>query len=114
MPDGPVLNLVVLRCADVAKTRAFYEALGLTFVDEQHGDGPKHVSCALASLVLELYPATKANPADKVGLAFTVTDLSATITALANAGGVLRSPPTGSASSAVFVDPDGRRVEVCS
>jgi catechol 2,3-dioxygenase-like lactoylglutathione lyase family enzyme len=38
------LDHVVLRCADLERSRAFYEALGLTVVPEQHGAGPAHFS----------------------------------------------------------------------
>lgn len=38
----PSLSLLVLRAADVERTRGFYEALGLVFTREQHGSGPVH------------------------------------------------------------------------
>jgi lactoylglutathione lyase len=52
-----VMNLVVLYVKDLERSRRFYEALGLEFVHEQHGDGPAHYACAMSDLVLELYPA---------------------------------------------------------
>ena len=48
--------LVVLRSANIEKSRAFYEAIGLTFVEEQHGNGPLHLACETDTLVFELYP----------------------------------------------------------
>ncbi|HMG45745.1 MAG TPA: alkaline phosphatase family protein [Acidimicrobiales bacterium] len=41
---APALELVVLRVADLPAARAFYEAVGVTFVEERHGGGPEHVA----------------------------------------------------------------------
>ena len=51
------VTLIVLRCADLERSVAFYAALGLTVTREQHGTGPVHFSCTLDhGVVLELYP----------------------------------------------------------
>lgn len=51
----PSVVLVVLRCEDLATSLRFYERLGLSFVEEQHGGGPVHFASELPSgLVLEL------------------------------------------------------------
>lgn len=55
----PRASLIVLRARDVERTLAFYEALGLRFVQEKHGSGPIHFSSTLGSTVVELYPASK-------------------------------------------------------
>jgi catechol 2,3-dioxygenase-like lactoylglutathione lyase family enzyme len=60
----PALTLLVLRVTDLERSRAFYAALGLAPVAEQHGRGPAHYSCTLGALVLELYPA---RPGEAVG-----------------------------------------------
>jgi len=39
-PAGPRLTLLVLYTSDLETSRAFYEALGLTFTAERHGTGP--------------------------------------------------------------------------
>lgn len=59
------LDVVVLRCADLDATLAFYERLGLEFAEEQHGRGPRHFSTQLGAAVLELYPATDRFPIDQ-------------------------------------------------
>ncbi len=46
----------VIRTGDMEGTRRFYEALGLAFVEEQHGDGPRHYACERNGCVLEIYP----------------------------------------------------------
>ncbi len=47
----------VLYCADIDVTRAFYECLGFSFVEERHNDGkgPRHYACSLGGFVIELY-----------------------------------------------------------
>lgn len=50
------LTLLVLRCADIERSRALFEAIGLEFSREKHGDGPVHYAANLAGTVLELYP----------------------------------------------------------
>lgn len=90
------LNLLVLRCRDIEKTREFYSQLGFQFVPEQHGNSPLHYSSQLGALTLELYP-TKSNP-DTVRLGFSVPESVLLQLGLNNLG-VLR-------------DPDGRSVEL--
>jgi catechol 2,3-dioxygenase-like lactoylglutathione lyase family enzyme len=98
------LTLVVLRCADLARARAFYEALGLSLVRERHGGGPEHLSCALeGGAVLELYPAGgKTTAGMRLGLA--VADVEAALAAARAVGGVV--------SGSVVTDPDGHRIEL--
>jgi catechol 2,3-dioxygenase-like lactoylglutathione lyase family enzyme len=96
--------LLVLRCADLPASKAFYEALGLTFRLEKHGRGPEHWSCQIGSLVLELYPTSTA-PTSTERLGFHVVDVQAAVTAAVAAGGRLEGP-------ALVVDPDGRKVEL--
>jgi len=52
--EKPVL---VIRTDDLEKTRLFYEALGLTLVEERHAGCPTHYSCDFGGLLLEFYPA---------------------------------------------------------
>ena len=69
MSQRTTLAYVVLRCSELSAARAFYEALGLVFVEEKHGKGPLHLSCDLNGMVLELYPRGKrASGAVRLGL----------------------------------------------
>ncbi len=36
------LTLLVLKNRQVDRVRTFYEALGIDFIEEQHGKGPRH------------------------------------------------------------------------
>lgn len=108
------VNLLVLRCADVARTRAFYECLDLEFSEHQHGKGPVHSGTMDGKgLVLELYPASEKNPLDRSGLGFGSPNLERVIAAFVSRNfepGVIEEKPWG--MTFVVRDPDGRRVEV--
>jgi catechol 2,3-dioxygenase-like lactoylglutathione lyase family enzyme len=106
-----VLEYVVLRCADMERSRAFYEALGLHLVDEQHGSGARHYSCRLRNVVLELYPLA-ARPTSGVRLGIQVPNLEATVEAVRAIGAVVRMNGSGATASAVLRDPDGHEIAV--
>lgn len=108
------INLVVLRSTQLQSTQRFYEALGLSFVDEQHGQGPAHVSATTPSgIVFELYPLPKGEELDTstrgVRLGFRLEGVDAAVKAAVLAGGDLMSRDD---TRAVLRDPDGRKVEV--
>jgi catechol 2,3-dioxygenase-like lactoylglutathione lyase family enzyme len=108
------LNLVVLKVSDIDASARFYTALGLSFVREQHGKGPAHLSCLLGSVLLEIYPAGNGPTSNATRLGFEVTSLSATLTALLAGGGNVISEPKASSWGlrAVVTDPDGHNVEL--
>lgn len=107
------LNLIVLKTHQLGRVEEFYSALGLSFVEEKHGDGPHHLSARAGGLVMELYPLpADAGPADATTrLGFAVPDLDAV---LAGLGAAVVSGPRSTewGRRAVVRDPDGRRVEV--
>jgi catechol 2,3-dioxygenase-like lactoylglutathione lyase family enzyme len=106
------LNLLVLRCRQIERTKAFYELFGLTFVKEQHGGGPEHYSASDDVGLFELYPADT-NAADRTGLGFAFPDIEAVHMALRKgqyAPQKVRETEVG--RTFVVYDPDGRRVEV--
>ncbi len=53
------MAVFVLRTNEVEKTLEFYQTLGLTFVQEQHGNGPVHYACESNGNVFEIYPQGK-------------------------------------------------------
>lgn len=120
-----MLNLVVLRCHDLARSRRFYDALGLRFVDERHGDGPPHLAATLpGGPVVELYPAADpvtalpAQVARDPRLGFAVEHIDAVVAQIEGLGGQVVVRPSDSSAHehhvrrAIVVDPDGRRVEL--
>lgn len=103
-----MLNLLVLRCADIHISRQFYECLGLTFTDEQHGKGPTHYACEVGAMVLELYPPNDSGTTQNLMLGFSVSDLTAMLDALAMLGYQPKSPPKN--KRCTVLDPDGNTV----
>ncbi len=89
--NGISLNLLVLRCTNLQASKAFYEDLGMIFVEEQHGKGSKHYSTELSGMILELYPLVDNQNIDHLRLGFTSTLVKERI---------------------VLSDPDGRKVEL--
>jgi lactoylglutathione lyase len=110
----PTLSLVVLQCANIQAARDFYSLLGLTFVEEQHGKGPRHFSAAIGSFVLEIYPCQANKPSAPLRIGFRVPSLDQTLAVLrSNRARIVREAsdsPWG--RRAVVEDPDGNRIEL--
>jgi lactoylglutathione lyase len=104
------INLIVLRCICINKTREFYEKLGFSFQLEKHGAGPEHYAASNNGFVLELYPLQNNQMADNVRLGFTVPDLLSSIKSMP-----VHKPlfERGGQQFCLFKDPDGRIIE-CS
>jgi len=102
------LNLLVLRCKNIQVTKAFYEKLGMIFVQEQHGKGAVHYSTYVDEMVLELYPLKEGFEIEQSRLGFSV------------AKGFIENMQDDVVSQyefngqKVFVvqDPDGRKIEL--
>jgi catechol 2,3-dioxygenase-like lactoylglutathione lyase family enzyme len=99
------LAYVVLRCADLERSRRFYEVLGLPLVLEQHGSGSQHYSAEIGGVVLELYPFS-GQPTSGLRLGLVVSDLAGLIESL-KAMGMLVSRTD---ASATVLDPDGHQI----
>ena len=113
--SGTSLNLIVIRSADINKSRAFYELLGIKFQREQHGSGPKHFAADIDGMIFELYPQTNDSGAfDSVRLGFVIHALAATVSQLEQFGSkiILWPKDTEFGKRAIVKDPDGRRIEL--
>ena len=115
----PSMSLIVLRTGTIEAMLAFYRALGLTFVQEQHGTGAIHYSTVLGEVILEIYPAEAGQAPDrKTGgatmIGIKVKSVDAVVEALQNMGIKPLSPPKDSAwgRRATVLDPDGRLIEL--
>jgi predicted enzyme related to lactoylglutathione lyase len=113
MPDA-VLNLIVLRSADLDLAARFYGKLGIHFTRERHGAGTEHLTCRLGSVVLEIYPRTATITTAGVRLGFQVASLDATVAALEEVGADLLAEPADSlwGRRAMVADLDGHRIEL--
>lgn len=113
---NPSVSLIVLRSPDTDELSRFYEAIGLRFVEEQHGAGPRHVVATAPGTVVEIYPTSTAvdvgGPND-LRLGFDVDDLDATLGRVVE---LTDNEPTlvdrNGRRVAIVVDPDGRSVEL--
>jgi len=110
------LNLLVLRCRDIERSKSFYQLFGMAFNREQHGNGPEHYSSSDEANggggVMELYPTEGAAP-DQTGLGFVtgeLDDLHMLLRRNQFAPREIRDTELG--RMFVVRDPDGRRVEV--
>jgi lactoylglutathione lyase len=110
------LSLIVLRSANIDAALKFYQAIGLTFVQEQHGSGPVHYACEMGKTILEIYPAEAGTaPERKSGgatmLGFSVASVDEILAQLST---TIITPPKDSAwgRRAVVFDPDGRAIEL--
>ena len=106
------ITYLVLRCADIERSRIFYESLGLLLVAERHGTGREHYSTRIGSLVLELYPLTDADTRGlRIGIS--VSDLSTILRAIERTGGTpIRVALDASPPIALIRDPDGHLIEL--
>jgi lactoylglutathione lyase len=135
------INAFIVWTADVTRAAAFYRALGVALVDEQHpatasagasvpmnersgspagalDDGPLHAAADVAGVHVAIYPApeTARAPAYRTTgaamLGVEVASLSAVLAAVGDAP-ILRGPEDMPwGRRVVLADPDGRPVEV--
>lgn len=111
----PRLCLVVIRSRDLATSRRFYEAIGLTFREEQHGNGPRHLTCILGDTVFEIYPVSSdEDSTTSARLGFRIRDIELALSAVVDRSGTIVSQPKASpwGKRAVVRDPDGHVVEL--
>ena len=109
------LNLLVLKTHDVQRLRSFYESIGISFKEEQHGPGPLHFAGQMGQVVIEIYPLAADRPVDdSTRLGFRIRDPDRVVEAVPSAGGRVVTAPreTEWGYAAIVADPDGRRVEL--
>lgn len=110
-----MLNLIVLRAANVQASVAFYNALGCAFACHRHGEGAEHWAEENGAVVFEIYPGSGEQPATTgLRLGFSVASMQETLALVTNAGGkiVFKPKPSPWGLRAVVTDPDGNRVEL--
>lgn len=110
----PSLNLVVVYSLDMDAARDFYRLLGMSFVSEQHGSGPRHYAATMGDMVFELYPRRDEIGATSLRLGFRVPSVDPLVEQLQGRGIRVVSPPKDSpwGRRAVVEDPDGNRIEL--
>jgi lactoylglutathione lyase len=111
----PILNLVVLRSADIEKASRFYRQMGLLFTRHSHGSGPEHYTSKVDGLVFEIYPLTaKSSPTTGTRIGFSVDSVDEIVRMLSEIGVKVVTPPSDSewGRRAVVLDFDGHVVEL--
>jgi len=114
MPDVS-LKLLVLKTHHVDVLRAFYEVIGMSLCEEQHGSGPVHYSAKLGDVVLEIYPLAEGGQADTTSrIGFAVDDLGYVLETLwrRELAPITKARETEWGLRSVVRDPDGRAVEL--
>lgn len=116
--ETTTLSLIVIRASDVEASLTFYRALGVAFIQEQHGTGPVHYSCDFGGMVFELYPskaeASQVSSTDTTMLGFQVASLEKTLAQLQRLGIEPVSAPKDSAWGrwVNVIDPSGRPIQI--
>ena len=108
------LSLLVLRCADLTASVAFYRALGLDFQEEQHGNGPQHFACEEDGFVFELYPSIPfaATKDSQSRLGFRIASVESAQQNLKEIGIEATLKDSSWGARLILQDPDGRTVEI--
>lgn len=109
------LNLLVIRCQDIHRSKKFYELLGFEFELHRHGNGPEHYSTTNSETVFELYSHRGSQPSTSaVRFGFRISTLDEHFQLLVDAGGQLVSSPKDSewGRRAVLKDLDGHTIEL--
>ena len=108
------IRLVVIRVADLERSRRFYEALGVRFNFEQHGAGPEHLAAEMGGVVFEIYPRGTGPTSTGTRIGFRVPSIASVLSAAQTAGAKVLSPPSKSpwGLRAVIADPDEHRIEL--
>jgi catechol 2,3-dioxygenase-like lactoylglutathione lyase family enzyme len=107
---------LVLYAPDPERTKAFYEAIGLPFVREQHGGGPVHYACDFhGHFVLEIYPMSgsveTSGPGPKSRLVINVVDIVSIRRKLKRRGDRHSRIKRADQGPTMLVrDPDGREI----
>ncbi|MEU8764338.1 glyoxalase/bleomycin resistance/dioxygenase family protein [Streptomyces sp. NPDC048659] len=98
-PKAVGVTLLVLYSPQLEECWRFYQALGLDFAAERHGQGPEHYAAVLPDgMVFELYPAGPGRQTDALRLGLAVDGSTAT-------------PPLKPGRH-ILTDPDGRTIDV--
>lgn len=112
----PQVTLLVIRVADLERSRAFYEHLGLSLRPERHGEGPLHYSCVMRGTIFELYPCTNRSVLGSIRLGLQIPSTHDAIQGLVSTGMLSERPQFVERSPGpnvcVVRDPDGNAVEL--
>lgn len=102
MSTEPELLAVTIFCANVPASIAFYEALGIRFDDDLHGD--------VGQAVIGLHPSSERWPTTRTAISFATDDLGTVTAALTIIGAAWEHAEGMNGKVVGTHDPDGNRV----
>lgn len=108
-----ILNLIVIRTADMPRLVNFYQLIGLKFDYHKHEQGVYHYASKIGETVFEIYPLLKTQTEADIStrLGFKIDDFEEKIELLSEC--IVSKPmETEFGFSAILQDPDGRKVEI--
>ncbi len=106
-----MFKFITLFANDMNETAKVYQAIGLSFVQEQHGSGPIHLAHEKDGFVLEIYQ--KHQPqSDAVMLGFDVENLPVVQGSIAETAGtvVKDTARIDGTRRMIIADPEGRQI----
>jgi lactoylglutathione lyase len=108
-----ILNLIVIRTANMPRLVNFYQILGLEFDYHKHDKGVYHYATKIGETVFEIYPLLKSQTETDIStrLGFKINDFKEK-TALLREFIVSQPIETAFGFCAILKDPDGRKVEI--
>jgi lactoylglutathione lyase len=108
-----ILNLLVIKTADMSRLVNFYNILGLEFDYHKHEKGVYHYATKIGETVFEIYPLLKSQTEADIStrLGFKVANFEEKIGLLSEF--IISKPmETEFGLCAILKDPDGRKVEI--
>jgi lactoylglutathione lyase len=109
------LNLLVIKAKNPDRLVQFYQALGMRFSKERHGNGPEHYACEMDNAVFEIYPlVSESDNTRGTRLGFVVDSIANTFLEIERAfvhvnGKIVNSK---NRKKAILEDPEGHKIEL--
>lgn len=106
-----MFNFITLFAVDMELTADVYRAIGLSFVPEQHGEGPVHLAYEKDGFVLEIYQKPD-SVGDAVMLGFTVSDVTDAKVEILETTAAKKADiaVVGGSERMIIADPEGRQI----
>ena len=108
-----MFNFLTLFASDMERTADVYRAIGLSFINEKHGEGPIHLAHEKDGFVLEIYQKSQAI-CDGMMLGFEASDISETRAKILQTGANLVKDiaKIDGVDRMIVADPEGRQIYI--
>lgn len=68
------MYLMVYYVDDLLRSKGFFENIGFSFVEEMHGNGPRHYAAKIGGTVFEIYPSGKSGILTRSRIGFDLSE----------------------------------------